>query len=66
VAFWIYAHLSLTHYSIYRPIYMRVAFGILLCGIPTALIATWRGSKLWLIAVLGPLWGWMLLSYIRV
>jgi hypothetical protein len=40
---------------------LSVAFlGILSCGIPSALIAARRGSKLWLISLLGPLSGWML------
>jgi len=56
VAFWIYVHLPLPPHSIY----MDVAFvGIMSCALPTALIAAWRGSKLWLIALVGPLSGWM-------
>ena len=57
--FWIYVHIPP------RPlhsIYIDVAFvGIMSCAIPAAIIAAWRGSKLWLIALLGPLSGWMLL-----
>ena len=60
LAFWIYVdspHMG-TRYSIY----VDVAFvGILSCSVPASLIAAWRGSKFWLIALLGPLSGWMLI-----
>ena len=42
-------------------IYIDVAFvGIMTCAVPAALIAAWRESKLWLLSLLGPLAGWML------
>jgi hypothetical protein len=42
-------------------IYIDVAFvGIMTCAVPAGVIAAWRGSKLWLLSLLGPLWGWML------
>jgi hypothetical protein len=47
-------------------IYIDVAFvGIMTCAIPAALIAAWRGSKLWLLSLLGPLSGWMLVLSAR-
>ena len=57
LAFWTYVNLPFAAHS-QR---LNVAFlGILSCGIPAALIAARRGSKLWLISLLGPLSGWML------
>jgi hypothetical protein len=48
-------------------IYVDVAFvGIMTCAVPAALIAAWRGSKLWLLSLLGPLSGWMLVLSARV
>jgi len=42
-------------------VYIDVAFvGVMTCAVPAALIAAWRGSKLWLLSLLGPLAGWML------
>jgi hypothetical protein len=48
-------------------VYIDVAFvGIMTCAIPAALIAAWRGSKLWLLSLVGPLSGWMLVLSVRV
>jgi hypothetical protein len=48
-------------------IYIEVAFvGIMTCAVPAAVIAAWRGSKLWLLSLLGPLAGWMLVLSARV
>ena len=48
-------------------IYIDVAFvGIMTCAIPAALIAAWRGSKLWLLSLFGPVSGWMLVLSARV
>jgi hypothetical protein len=64
VAFQIYVRAPLgPHHSIY----IDVAFvGIMTCAVPAALIAAWRGSKLWLLSMLGPLSGWMLVLSARV
>jgi hypothetical protein len=62
VAFWIYVDSPHPRYSVY----LDVAFvGILSCSVPASLIAAWRGSKLWLITLLGPLSGWMLIWSFR-
>jgi hypothetical protein len=59
LAFWIYAHAPLPHQ---HSVYIDAALvGIMSCAIPTALIAAWRGSKWWLLALLGPLLGWVLI-----
>jgi hypothetical protein len=48
-------------------IYIDVAFvGIMICAVPAAVIAAWRGSKLWLLSLLGPLSGWRLVLSARV
>jgi hypothetical protein len=57
LAFWIYVNLPFAAHSQRLSV---VFLGILSCGIPASLIAAWRGSKLWLIALLGPLSGWLL------
>jgi hypothetical protein len=63
LAFWIYAHSPRGPHSIYSD----VAFvGIMTCAVPAALIAAWRGSKLWLLSLLGPLSGWMLVLSAKV
>jgi len=56
LAFRLYAFRSHGNFSVY----LDVAFvGILTLGIPASALAAWRGSKLWLITLLGPLWGWL-------
>jgi hypothetical protein len=57
LAFWIYVNLPFRLHSYHLDVACLV---ILSCGILAALIAAWRGSKLWLIALLGPLSGWLL------
>jgi hypothetical protein len=64
LAFQIYVHAPL---SPRHSVYIDVAFvGIMSCAVPAALIAAWRGSKLWLLSLLGPLSGWMLVLSVRV
>jgi hypothetical protein len=58
LAFWIYVNLGFPRHSYHLDVASVV---ILSCGIPASLIAAWRGSKLWLIALLGPLSGWILI-----
>ncbi len=63
LAFWIYAHAPLGPHSIYTD----VGFvGVMTCAIPAAFIAAWRSSKFWLLSLLGPLSGWMLVLSARV
>ncbi|HSZ60540.1 MAG TPA: hypothetical protein VK828_02005 [Terriglobales bacterium] len=57
LAFWVYVNLPFHQHSQHLAV---LFLGILSCGIPASLIAAWRGSKLWLIALLGPLSGWLL------
>jgi hypothetical protein len=57
LAFWVYVGLPFPRHSYYLN---WVFLFFLSCGVPAALIAAWRGSRLWLIALIGPLSGWLL------
>jgi ABC-type uncharacterized transport system permease subunit len=67
IAFWTYLHSGIGPNAFTEsPYVIHVALpGLLLVGAAAAIVASFQGSKWWLVALAGPLWGLLFLFAAR-